>query len=188
MKLVILFGPPAVGKMTVGRALAKATGFKLFHNHMTIDLVLNFFEFGTREFTRLNSLFRQEIFNTVAASELPGLIFTYVWALNDPRDKAYIDQIAGTFLNHGAMVYYVELQADQQVRLKRNRGKTRLQQKPSKRDLAGSEAMLLRHDKDYELNTSEQQPFFHTDRYLKVDNTKLTAPKVAMLIKETFGI
>ena len=188
MKLIILFGPPAVGKMTVGRELARATGLKLFHNHMTIDLLLNFFEFGTKEFSRLNSLFRKEIFSAVAASELPGLIFTYVWALNDPRDKAYIDRIATMFLSHDAMVYYVELQADLQVRLKRNGGKTRLQHKPSKRDLAASEAMLLRHDKEYELNTTQPGPFFHTDNYLKIDNTKLAAVKVAALIKKKFSL
>ena len=43
MKLVLIFGPQAVGKMTVGQELAKITGLKLFHNHMTIDLVSNFF-------------------------------------------------------------------------------------------------------------------------------------------------
>ena len=35
MKFVIIFGPPAVGKMTVGYELAKFTGLKVFHNHMT---------------------------------------------------------------------------------------------------------------------------------------------------------
>ena len=39
MKLVILYGPPGVGKLTVGRELAARTGFKLFHNHLTVDLV-----------------------------------------------------------------------------------------------------------------------------------------------------
>lgn len=39
MKFVLIFGPQAVGKMTVGQELAKITGLKLFHNHMTIDLV-----------------------------------------------------------------------------------------------------------------------------------------------------
>jgi hypothetical protein len=188
MKLVILFGPPAVGKMTIGQELAKATGFKLFHNHMTIELVLNFFEFGTKEFSRLNSLFRNEIFNAVAASKHPGLIFTYVWALNDLRDKAYIDGVATTFLDGGAMVYYVELYADLPIRLKRNKARTRLEQKPSKRDLATSEARLLRHDKDYELNTSEQRPFFHKDNFLKIDNTKLAAIEVAAIIRETFSL
>ena len=41
-KLVLLTGPQAVGKMTVGQELAKITGLKLFHNHMTIDLALKF--------------------------------------------------------------------------------------------------------------------------------------------------
>ncbi len=50
MKLVIIFGPPAVGKMTVGYELAKLTGLKVFHNHMTIEIALNFFDFGQPEF------------------------------------------------------------------------------------------------------------------------------------------
>jgi len=35
MKLVFIYGPPAVGKLTVANALAKVTGFKVFHNHLT---------------------------------------------------------------------------------------------------------------------------------------------------------
>lgn len=188
MKLVILFGPPAVGKMTVGQELAKTTGLKLFHNHMTIDLLLNLFEYGTKEFTRLDWVFRNEIFDAVAASELPGLIFTYMWALNDPGDKSYIDDLSKRFSERSATVYYVELQADLEVRLKRNRGATRLEEKPSKRDLPASEAMLLRHDKELELNTSEQRPFFFKNNYLKIDNTTLAAVEVAAIIKQKFGL
>lgn len=47
MELVIIFGPPAVGKMTVGHELCKATGFKLFHNHALIEPVLDIFPFGS---------------------------------------------------------------------------------------------------------------------------------------------
>lgn len=46
MKLVIIFGPQAVGKMTVGQELEKLTGLKLFHNHMTIELVSHFLIMG----------------------------------------------------------------------------------------------------------------------------------------------
>jgi len=35
MELVVVFGPPAVGKMTVGREICLLTGFKFFHNHTT---------------------------------------------------------------------------------------------------------------------------------------------------------
>lgn len=44
MKLVIIFGPHAVGKMTVGQKLAKITALGLFHNHMTIDIVSDLFK------------------------------------------------------------------------------------------------------------------------------------------------
>ena len=81
MNFVVIFGPPAVGKMTVGSELAQITGFKLFHNHTTIDLVLNFFPFGHPQFGKLVGEFRRRIFEEVAASDLAGLIFTYVWAL-----------------------------------------------------------------------------------------------------------
>ena len=46
MDIVLLFGPQAVGKMTVGEELEKKTGLPLFHNHMTIDLVVKFIPYG----------------------------------------------------------------------------------------------------------------------------------------------
>jgi ATP-dependent Lon protease len=45
--LLFVLGPPAVGKMTVGNAIAEITGLKLFHNHLTIEPVLRLFEFGS---------------------------------------------------------------------------------------------------------------------------------------------
>lgn len=35
-KIVLITGPQAVGKMTVGQELSKITDLKLFHNHMTM--------------------------------------------------------------------------------------------------------------------------------------------------------
>lgn len=82
MKFVLITGPQAVGKVTVGQELAKITELKLFHNHMTIDLVSHFFDYDTKEEKRLLNLFRQEIFEEVANSNLYGMIFTYLWAFN----------------------------------------------------------------------------------------------------------
>jgi shikimate kinase len=69
-KLIIIFGPQAVGKMTVGQELEKITDLKLFHNHMTIDLVSEFFEYGTKQAKRLVKLFRNEIFEEVSKSDI----------------------------------------------------------------------------------------------------------------------
>lgn len=62
MKPVTIFGPHAVGKMTVGQELAKITTLKPFHNHMTIEMVTDLFRNAPKEYKRLVNLFRQEIF------------------------------------------------------------------------------------------------------------------------------
>lgn len=74
--LVILCGPPAVGKMTVGMELSDLTGIPLFHNHASIEAVLPVFEFGTPAFNRLVGDFRCRMLLEVAESDLPGLIVT----------------------------------------------------------------------------------------------------------------
>ncbi len=62
MELVIIFGPHTAGKMTVGQELAKITPLKLFHNHMTIEMLTDLFRNAPKEYKRLVNLFRQEIF------------------------------------------------------------------------------------------------------------------------------
>lgn len=185
MDFVIIFGPPAAGKMTVGQELAKLTGLRLFHNHMTIDLVLSFFDFGQPPFHRLVSEFRRRIFEEVVSSDLPGLIFTFVWALDQESDRAFIEQSCDIFREKGARVYFVELDASLEERLRRNESKFRLSQKPPKRDVEKSREHLLEDDKKYKLNSDGD--FFHQDNYLKINNTDVTAEKVARMIVDEFG-
>jgi hypothetical protein len=185
MHFVVIFGPPAVGKMTVGYELAQLTGFKLFHNHMTIDLVRNFFPFDHPQFGKLVGEFRRRILEEVAVSDLPGLIFTYVWALDDPRDKACIDQYAAIFCDQGGDVYFVELEAEQAERLKRNSTEFRLAHKPSKRNAFSSQQNLLAADERYKLNSTDD--FFYQKNYLKVNNTSLSAAETAKMIVRRFG-
>jgi hypothetical protein len=186
MRLVILFGPPAVGKMTVGYELERLTGLRLFHNHMTVDLALRFFEFGQPQVLRLVAGLRTLVFEEVAASDLPGLIFTYVWALDDPQDKAFIDGATAVFRARGADVCYVELAATQDERLRRNETEFRLAQKPSMRDLEESRRRLLDIDRQYRLSSNGD--FFYPDRYLKLDNTGLAPEVAAQQIAAAFGI
>lgn len=185
MKLVVIFGPPAVGKMTVGAELAKLTGLKLFHNHMTIDLVLKFFDFSTPEFNRLCGEFRRRIFEEVAKSDLPGMIFTFVWALDLEKEREYIENFCDIFRREGAEVYFVELEADLEERLRRNESEFRLEQKPSKRDIDRSRENLIHHEENYRLNSNGD--FFYTENYLKIDNTRLSAEEAARRIVEKFG-
>jgi spore coat polysaccharide biosynthesis protein SpsF (cytidylyltransferase family) len=138
MKFILIFGPQAVGKMTVGQELEKITELKLFHNHMTIELLEPFFSF-TPEMWRLSTLFRTEIFKAVAESEREGLIFTYVWAFDQQEDWDYVEKICDMFESKGATIYYVELEANIDERLERNKSPHRLEHKPTKRNIDWSE-------------------------------------------------
>ena len=186
MSLVVIFGPPAVGKMTVGYALAERTGLRLFHNHVTSDVVTRFFDYGTPAYGRLIAEFRSRVFEEVAASDLPGLIFTYVWAFDDPRDTAFVDRLTGIFRDRGRPVYYVELEATQAERLRRNASDFRLAEKPTKRDLESSRRHLLEADSTYRLSSGGE--FDGRDDYFRINNEALDPAAVAERIIEAFGL
>jgi hypothetical protein len=186
MALLVIFGPPAVGKMTVGMELERLTGLRLFHNHMTVDAVLPFFPFGSPRYSNLVGEFRRRIFEEVAASDLPGLIFTYVWAINDPADKAHIDRLVKIFADRGSRICYAELEATQAERLMRNETPLRLAEKKTKRDLKASRSHLLDADQRYQLNT--RGDFFYPEQHLKVENTRLSPEEVAQRIIQHFGL
>jgi len=186
VELVILFGPPAVGKMAVGMELERITGLRLFHNHMSIDLALRFFDFGEPAFNRLVAEFRTRIFEEVAASDLPGLVFTFVWALDDPRDRAFIDRVCAIFAARGARVSFVELAASLEERLRRNETALRLAEKRPKRDLEKSRANLLAAEEAYRLNTDGD--FFYPERWLRIDNTHLAPDAVARQIADALHL
>lgn len=186
MTLMILFGPHAVGKMTVGQALEARTGLRLFHNHMTIELASRFFDYGTPEGSGLVHKLRWDVFEAVAGSDLPGLIFTFMWALDKPSDWAYIKRVTDLFEGKGARTLYVELEADYDVRIERNKTENRLLHKPTKRDVATSEARFRSLEARYRLNTREgEMPFEH---YMKLNNTHLQPEEAAELIARRFAL
>lgn len=181
MKLVFLFGNCAVGKMTVGQALCDITRLKLFHNHMTIEPVLEIFGFYHG---RVIQRFRNLVFEELAASDEKGVIFTFIWAFDLPADWAYVEQIKGMFPPETEF-YYVELVAPQNVRLVRNRTENRLNHKPSKRDLEKSEQLLLRDDEKYRtISNPGEIPY---GNYLKIDNSELSPENVAEQICRYFA-
>ena len=59
--LVIILGPHAVGKMTVGQELAKITDLRLFHNHMSIELTRKLFAHTEPEWQILNEGIRRTV-------------------------------------------------------------------------------------------------------------------------------
>jgi len=185
MKFVLLFGPQAVGKMTVGYELERLTELKLFHNHMTIELLAPYFGFN-REMWNLVNKFREEIFEAAATSDMYGMIFTYVWGFDIQNDWDYVDKICKIFEDKGGEIYFVELEADLEERLERNKTPYRLEHKPTKRDIARSELDLIRTMEQHRLNSFEGE--IKREHYIKINNTNLTAFEVAEIIKSKFNL
>jgi len=77
MKLIFIYGLPATGKLTIAHELVSLTGFKLFHNHLVVDLLLSVFEFGSQPFIELREEIWLSVFEEACRSQLPGLIFTF---------------------------------------------------------------------------------------------------------------
>ncbi|GAA2268586.1 AAA family ATPase [Kitasatospora cystarginea] len=185
--LLFVIGPAAVGKMTIGSAIAERTGLKLFHNHLTIEPLLRLFTYESPQFQRLNHGFREQIFAEAAASDLPGLVFTLVWDFDDPEDAALVERYSAPFRARGSRVLFLELCADQSVRLERNSGESRLAEKPSKRDLEWSNRNLVGMDAKYRLNSIDD--FAHIpESHLLIDNTHLEPDQVAQRAIEYFGL
>ena len=150
MKLVTIIGSGAVGKMTVGQELMKITDLRLFHNHMTIEPVIEIF--GSYRPSVISQM-REMIFREFAASDNYGMIFTYMWAFDMQSDWDYIDWVRSIFEPYGTEFYYAELVADQAVRLQRNGTENRLKNKASKRDVEVSNQRLLREDSQHRLES-----------------------------------
>lgn len=183
MKLVLLFGNAAVGKMTVGQELMKQTGLRLFHNHMTIEPVLEVFgQFHSRAICRC----REVIFEEFAQTDNYGMIFTYMWAFDQQSDWDYVEHIKDIFAPYGTEFYYVELIASQEVRLKRNISENRLQNKNSKRDIENSNQRLLNDDAKYRLESYEGE--ITVQNYLRLDNSSLSPQEAAAIIKDCFSL
>ena len=182
MKFVLIVGSGAVGKMSVGQALMEKTGFRLFHNHMMIEPVIEIFgKYNPDAVDRLRSV----IFEEFVKTDAKGMIFTYMWAFDMQEDWDYVMNLTGFFEKNGAEIYCVELVADQKTRLQRNRTENRLAHKASKRNTDFSESRIIHEDANYRLVSMEREiPF---KNYIRIDNTHLSPEEAAERICSAFG-
>ena len=183
MKFVFIIGDAAVGKMTVGQELMKITDLRLFHNHMTIEPVIEIF--GRYDYKTVNEI-RDVIFRNFAASDNYGMIFTLMLDFDMPEEWEYLEHIRSIFEPYDTEFYYVELIASQEIRLQRNVSENRLKHKASKRDIETSNKRLINDDRNHRCVSYEGEITF--DNYLRTDNSDKEPEEVARLIKDTFNL
>jgi chloramphenicol 3-O-phosphotransferase len=106
-RLIFLYGPPAVGKLTVARAIAERRDFRVLHNHVTFDPVAEVLPVGTPAFWATLDRVRLELV-TAAVREGIDLVYTFVFA---PGDESHVDDVAGAYESAGGSVVFVQLVA-----------------------------------------------------------------------------
>ena len=187
MDLILIVGPQAVGKMTIGSELEKYVDARLLFNHETIDLFARFLNYTPQTF-QLSEMVRRNLFEAFTNNEetnaTKGIIFTAVAGFDMESDWKVMASWVDNFDQANGRVYFVELEADLKERLKRNTHESRLAAKPSKRHLDFSRTELLESAEKHRLNSysGEVQKRLPSVKYLKINNTLLDATEVAQRI------
>lgn len=175
MKVLFLYGAPAVGKLTVANEIAGQTDFKVFHNHLSIDCVQPIFEFGSEPFQRLIEVIRRETL-AEAARENVNVIFTFCYAKD--LDDDYVRRTVETVESNGGEVCFVLLTCDRSRLEKRILEESR-QEFGKLKSIETLSAVLDKYDLFSPVNNYES---------LQIDNTNLSPETVAQQIIDHFGL
>ncbi len=114
--VIFIYGPMAVGKLTVANILYKKLGYKLTHNHSLNDFVDEIFTRGTRERNAMVERLRYDILESAVKAKI-NLVTTHCYShdfisttgLSDPR---YVQTLEKKLTKLGAKFYSVHLKAD----------------------------------------------------------------------------
>lgn len=181
--LIFIFGPAAVGKMTVGQRLVEMTGFKLLYNHLVVDLVTEFFPFGSEPFHALARPITSQLIEACASNGL-GLIITHGLVFDAPGSLRLIDAWSEPYRQAGCEIFYAELAAPLEVRLERNTTENRARHKK----IGWATKERLRDMENWGRWHSIQGEIPDPARHLVIENGDLSADAAALMIKERFGL
>lgn len=181
MKLVIIYGPPAVGKLTVAQALAKLTGFKLIHNHLIGDLVVSLFDRGSSQANKLNQQIRTLAYKSAAENKLNGVITTFVYHHDQSeREKRCINEYKSTVQKHSGEVFLVRLSCDME----------RLRQRVASPSRLKAIKISSVEKLEQELKNQSLTDEIAVDgvKSLHIDNTDVAPENAAQMIKSYLGL
>jgi hypothetical protein len=175
MNLVYVYGPPAVGKLTVATELASRTGYKIFHNHLTIAATQAVFDSGTEPFYRALHGIRERI---LAEAALGGIDLVMTGVYSHPESAGPAQRRLAAVEKNGGRVCLVHLvcseqELEQRVTAEHRRTMGKI-----------AEVELLREN----VATRDFFTPIPNRNSLRIDNTDLPAPAAATQIIDHFGL
>ena len=175
MKMIFLYGPPAVGKLTVAKELAKITGYKLFHNHLTVDLVSSLYEWGSPKYWEYLRSIREQLLANLAKDNV-DIIFTYVYAAGE--DEKVMERMFKKIEENGGEVLLVQLTTSVE----------KLKERIVAEDRRQFKKMHKTDSLDSWINQYKLFEAYPNRQNLVVDNSDMTPTEVANLILKKYNL
>ena len=117
MKLLLLHGAPAAGKLTVAKALLGMVPGRLFDNHVAIDLALAVFDFDAPGFWELVHIVRCSGIEAAAEHNVGLLVTTFCYVA--PDDRPLYDDFETIMQRHGGELLPVFLHCSREEAARR---------------------------------------------------------------------
>ena len=174
MKLILLYGPPATGKLTVAETISSKTGIPVFHNHATRDLVHAIFPDTLSENYQLVTDLRNNVFAYCAKHD-QDLLFT--WVYDGKTDDEVLALMVSAVVNNGGTVAFIELTAPLEVL----KSRVNLESRHKHKKLKDPEVLAHLFD-EHSFGT------VHYDNVIKIDTSTVTPDESADHIISRLGL
>ncbi len=180
--IIFIYGPIAVGKLTVAKILSEKLGYKLSHNHHINDFIKEVFGGSNYLSDRMKDRLRYYFLENVVEAKI-NLVVTHCYdhnfisrtGLSDPK---YVETLAKKLTNLGAKFYPVHLKANSKELLKR----VGMASRKKFYKLVDKEVMRqILPRKDYNTSPKLKNNFI-------IDNTNLPPKKAVEMIIKHFKI
>lgn len=176
-KCIVIFGPEAVGKATIGAKLAEILGYQLLLYEdmkcLTYDAMDGFYP------TVINRI-AETLFRSISQTKVKGVIYAFPWNFATNVDRLYIQQRLNDLCVMKSNIYYVELTAPTEVRLHRNTLPDRIKRKRLKEDLEYADNVFQYMEKNGIYESKEGD--FKNKNYIKIDTSKMSVDEAACAI------
>jgi hypothetical protein len=180
--LIVLIGPPAVGSMTWCRWNRRNPVRSASSWPTVIDLLTDYFEYGSPSFNRLVASYRAELIEQAAESGL-DLTTTGAWRFDVPDETDSFWRYARPYVERRGRVCFVELVAPLETRLDRNLTENR---RRHKKTYWSTTEHLRRDAATHVYDSGGTRPF--DVPLLRLETTRLSAADAAHGICEHFGL
>lgn len=181
MKLVVIYGPPASGKLTIAKKLSKLTTLKLFHNHIVNDALAEILDNTKDSYWDAGDDVKIKIIETAAKQKIKGIIFTLMRAKDKKgvyKDGKFAKRLKNAVEKNRGKVYFVRLICDQKEILRRVKKRSR-----KKFNKFKSPEQVTKFMKRFDVHAS-----FNFRNQLEINNTNVSAKEVAKQIKKHYRL